>query len=86
MKALRQYADFAGRPRRTEFWTFTLVNAGISIVLSLIDNAVIGTTATAGIGILSAIILIVFFATAGVPVPTDRPGSAPADPAAAAGG
>jgi uncharacterized membrane protein YhaH (DUF805 family) len=55
LKVLRQYADFSGRARRTEFWMFTLVNIVISVVLSLIDNIVIGTSGTGGFGVLSGI-------------------------------
>jgi uncharacterized membrane protein YhaH (DUF805 family) len=40
LKALRQYADFGGRARRTEFWMFVLVNLVISIVLGIIDSAI----------------------------------------------
>jgi uncharacterized membrane protein YhaH (DUF805 family) len=42
LKVLRQYADFTGRARRTEFWMFVLVNVLISIVLGLIDYAIFG--------------------------------------------
>jgi len=35
LKVLRQYADFDGRARRTEYWMFTLVNFIISMVLYL---------------------------------------------------
>jgi uncharacterized membrane protein YhaH (DUF805 family) len=45
LKALKQYADFHGRARRTEFWMFVLVNVAISVVLSIIDTA----TGTAGV-------------------------------------
>ncbi|HEY1974055.1 MAG TPA: DUF805 domain-containing protein [Pseudonocardia sp.] len=38
LKALRQYADFTGRARRTEFWMFMLVSLGIVIVLAIIQN------------------------------------------------
>ncbi len=37
MKVLKQYADFDGRARRTEFWMFVLFNAIVSIVLGLVD-------------------------------------------------
>jgi len=33
MKALKAYTDFEGRSRRKEYWTFTLVNFVISILL-----------------------------------------------------
>jgi uncharacterized membrane protein YhaH (DUF805 family) len=39
LKALKQYADFGGRARRTEFWMFVLVNLLISIVLGIVDTA-----------------------------------------------
>lgn len=45
LKALRQYADFHGRARRTEFWMFVLVNVVISIVLGIVDTL----TGTAGV-------------------------------------
>ena len=38
LKVLRQYADFAGRARRKEYWMFTLVNVIISVVLAILDN------------------------------------------------
>jgi uncharacterized membrane protein YhaH (DUF805 family) len=33
----RRYAQFNGRARRTEYWTFVLVNAVISGILSCLD-------------------------------------------------
>ncbi|TCK27689.1 uncharacterized membrane protein YhaH (DUF805 family) [Pseudonocardia endophytica] len=38
MKVLRQYADFTGRARRTEFWMFVLFNAIAIIILTILDN------------------------------------------------
>lgn len=38
LKVLRQYADFAGRARRKEYWMFVLVNLIISVVLAVLDN------------------------------------------------
>lgn len=40
MEALTKYVEFSGRARRKEFWTFTLVNFVISIILSLLDTMV----------------------------------------------
>jgi uncharacterized membrane protein YhaH (DUF805 family) len=37
LKVLRQYADFNGRARRTEYWMFALFTVIISIVLGLLD-------------------------------------------------
>jgi uncharacterized membrane protein YhaH (DUF805 family) len=39
LKVLRQYADFAGRARRKEYWMFTLVSGIISVVLAILDTA-----------------------------------------------
>ena len=39
LKVLKQYADFTGRARRTEFWMFTLVSVLVSIVLGIVDAA-----------------------------------------------
>lgn len=43
LKVLRQYTDFNGRARRTEFWMFTLFNVIISVILLILDN-VLGTS------------------------------------------
>lgn len=37
LKVLRQYADFNGRARRTEFWMFTLFSFIFSMLLSVVD-------------------------------------------------
>jgi uncharacterized membrane protein YhaH (DUF805 family) len=38
LKVLRQYADFEGRARRTEYWMFALFHVIIVIVLEVLDN------------------------------------------------
>ena len=38
-KVLKQYADFSGRARRTEYWMFTLFNVIVLIVLGFVDRA-----------------------------------------------
>jgi uncharacterized membrane protein YhaH (DUF805 family) len=38
LKVLRQYADFAGRARREEYWMFALVNVIILVVLAILDS------------------------------------------------
>ncbi|MCX6333747.1 MAG: DUF805 domain-containing protein [Bacteroidia bacterium] len=43
LKVLKQYADFEGRARRTEYWMFALFNILFLIVAIALDN-VIGTT------------------------------------------
>ena len=40
LTALRKFAQFTGRSRRREFWSFTLVNFGVSIVLSMLGRIV----------------------------------------------
>src|SRR3954468_21416442 len=42
LKVLKQYADFNGRARRTEFWMFILFSAIASAILGLVDS-LIGT-------------------------------------------
>ncbi len=49
LKALRQYADFEGRARRTEFWMFFLFNALVAIVLGIIAGALYNATNGASI-------------------------------------
>jgi uncharacterized membrane protein YhaH (DUF805 family) len=39
VKVLKQYVDFSGRARRTEYWMFTLFNAIIEIILGFVDRA-----------------------------------------------
>lgn len=43
LKVLRQYADFSGRARRTEYWMFTLFNVIFTCIAMGIDN-VLGIT------------------------------------------
>lgn len=38
LKALKQYADFTGRARRTEYWMYLLFNTIFVIVATLLDN------------------------------------------------
>jgi uncharacterized membrane protein YhaH (DUF805 family) len=48
LKVLRQYADFNGRARRTEFWMFNLFSALIWIVLEIVDYLTFGSDLTSG--------------------------------------
>lgn len=90
VKVLKQYVDFRGRARRTEYWMFTLFNVIVSIVLAVIDN-LLGTgsfTSTssaggvgfsAGLGLLGGLyVLAVLLPSLGVAVrrlhDTDRSG------------
>ncbi len=38
ISVLLKYADFEGRARRQEYWTFSLVNTIVIIILSIIGN------------------------------------------------
>ena len=38
LKVLKQYADFSGRARRTEYWMFVLFNIIFAIVAMILDN------------------------------------------------
>ena len=38
LKVLKQYADFEGRARRTEYWMFILFNMIFCIVAVILDN------------------------------------------------
>lgn len=55
LKVLRQYVDFQGRARRTEFWMFTLFSVLISIVLGIIDGLAGLQIGAIGIGVLGLI-------------------------------
>jgi uncharacterized membrane protein YhaH (DUF805 family) len=55
LKVLRQYADFSGRARRTEYWMFTLFNFIAMIVLVLIDQ-VLGTGFLAFVYVLAVLL------------------------------
>ena len=54
------YANFSGRARRKEYWSFTLVAFIISIVLSFLDNQIFGTAMDEN-GILSSIFSLALF-------------------------
>lgn len=56
LKVLRQYADFEGRARRTEYWMFTLINFVIGLVLSVLSGLLIDS----GIGALFSILSFVY--------------------------
>jgi uncharacterized membrane protein YhaH (DUF805 family) len=55
LAVLKKYVDFGGRARRSEYWGFALVSLVISIVLTIIDVAVMGMDYGKSIGILSSI-------------------------------
>ena len=43
VKCMKQYADFGGRARRTEYWMFVLFNVIFAIVAMILDN-ILGLT------------------------------------------
>jgi uncharacterized membrane protein YhaH (DUF805 family) len=55
LKVFRQYADFAGRARRKEYWMFTLVSLIVSIMLTILDTAL----GTGLLGLLYAVAVFV---------------------------
>lgn len=40
LKVLRQYADFSGRARRTEYWMFVLFNFIFGVVAAILDASI----------------------------------------------
>ena len=90
LKVLKQYVDFSGRARRTEFWMFWLFNIIAVIVLTVLENLIglgsfrgaasgTGVSFTTSFGVLSGIYsLAVLLPALGVAVrrlhDTDRSG------------
>jgi len=60
LKVLRQYADFGGRARRSEYWYFTLVNLLISIPLQLAARLTEGGLSLAFAIVYAAYVLAIF--------------------------
>ncbi len=58
LEALRKFATFSGRSRRSEYWYFTLVYLIAAIILSVLDIATGLYDKSTGIGVLSAIFAI----------------------------
>lgn len=55
IQAIKNYVNFGGRARRSEYWSFVLINAFFVIVLSILDGF-IGIRITSGL--YSAFVLI----------------------------
>ena len=55
LEALKKYAVFSGRARRTEFWYFVLFNIIVTIVLSVIDRLIGTFSGASNLGLLSGI-------------------------------
>ena len=65
----KKYATFSGRASRSEYWWWTLVSVGVSIILNIVVNAgstgsSLSGTATPGPGPIFGIILIVIWGLA----------------------
>ena len=55
LKALKQYADFNGRARRTEYWMFILFNMIFGVVAIVIDNILGTADHNVGYGVIYAL-------------------------------
>ena len=55
LKCLKQYADFSGRARRTEYWMFVLFNMIIAFVLGFLDGILGWIEPGIGLGVLGGI-------------------------------
>jgi uncharacterized membrane protein YhaH (DUF805 family) len=68
LKVLRQYVDFTGRARRTEYWMFLLVTLIVQIVLAVLDS-LLGLAFMPGSGVLTTLyVLAVLLPSLGVSV------------------
>ena len=55
LKCWQQFADFSGRARRKEYWMFTLFNAIVAFVISLILGIIVRLTGILALSYLSYI-------------------------------
>ncbi len=63
--ALSRYSDFSGRSRRMEYWMFVILQIGVSIVTSLIDNIIgLGGIVFGAYGPLTLIVSLVLIVPA----------------------
>ena len=58
LKVLKQYADFAGRARRKEYWMFTLFNIIFLFLAAIIDNILGIAYEAIGYGPLSTLYML----------------------------
>lgn len=56
LKVIGQYADFSGRARRREFWSFALVNVAIAAALWVVAG-ILGKV----IGLLGGLVMLVYY-------------------------
>jgi uncharacterized membrane protein YhaH (DUF805 family) len=59
LHALRNYANFAGRARRSEYWYFVLVNIAFALGLNLLDMLVRATLGTGPFVMLYGLVMFV---------------------------
>lgn len=60
LKCFKQYADFKGRARRTEYWMFALFNFLALMIAIILDN-ILGTSFSFGYGWVYFIYVIMAF-------------------------
>ena len=56
---LKKYAEFSGRARRLEYWSFCLISTGISFVLGTVDGGLGAVHLGTGVGLLEGVYLLV---------------------------
>ena len=61
LTVLKNYAQFSGRARRSEYWYFVLFNMIISIVLSFVDGMIGTFDLETGVGLLSGVYALLVF-------------------------
>ncbi len=59
LTALKKYAQFSGRSRRSEYWFFVLFNIIISVGLAILDGLLSLSDSTYGIGLLGSLYSLV---------------------------
>lgn len=60
LKCFRQYSDFKGRARRSEYWMFTLFNF-LALITALVLDNILGTSFSFGYGWIYFIYVIMAF-------------------------
>ncbi|MCH7408931.1 DUF805 domain-containing protein [Belliella sp. DSM 111904] len=61
LKVLKQYADFTGRARRTEYWMFALFNIIFASVAMILDNVLGIAVQSVGYGPLYGLYVLALF-------------------------
>jgi uncharacterized membrane protein YhaH (DUF805 family) len=55
LEALKKYADFSGRARRSEYWYFVLFYLLIYIVLAIVDRVTGTVSSNSSVGLLTGL-------------------------------